>query len=89
VPRPQSLLFHIRTIPQLRQRRSRAASHDTSPWGTGFDGGALLPRSASGVVLSGLGVVTLSFGGSDRKTYGWAAPAAVAESARPYPELGT
>jgi hypothetical protein len=30
-------------------------------------------RIASGVVLSGLGVVTLSFGGSDRKTYGWAA----------------
>lgn len=28
-------------------------------------------RIASGVVLVGLGVVTLSFGGNDRKTYGW------------------
>jgi hypothetical protein len=28
---------------------------------------------AGGVVLSGLGVVTLSFGGRDRKTYGWTA----------------
>jgi hypothetical protein len=26
----------------------------------------------SGVVLLGLGAVTLSFGGDDRKTYGWA-----------------
>jgi hypothetical protein len=29
-------------------------------------------RIASGVVLTGLGVVTLTFGGNDRKTYGWA-----------------
>jgi hypothetical protein len=29
-------------------------------------------RIASGVVLAGLGIVTLSFGGSDSKTYGWA-----------------
>ena len=28
-------------------------------------------RIASGIVLAGLGVVTLSFGGNDRKTYGW------------------
>lgn len=28
-------------------------------------------RISSGVVLVGLGVVTLSFGGNDRKTYGW------------------
>jgi hypothetical protein len=28
-------------------------------------------RIASGVVLAGLGVVTLSFGGNDWKTYGW------------------
>lgn len=28
-------------------------------------------RVASGTVLVGLGVVTLSFGGADRKTYGW------------------
>jgi hypothetical protein len=28
-------------------------------------------RIASGIVLAGLGVVTLSFGGSDWKTYGW------------------
>jgi hypothetical protein len=29
-------------------------------------------RIASGIVLTGLGTVTLSFGGKDRKTYGWA-----------------
>jgi hypothetical protein len=29
-------------------------------------------RIASALVLTGLGVVTLSFGGEDRKTYGWA-----------------
>jgi hypothetical protein len=29
-------------------------------------------RIASAIVLTGLGVVTLSFGGNDRKTYGWA-----------------
>lgn len=30
-------------------------------------------RISSGTVLVGLGVVTLSFGGNDAKTYGWAA----------------
>jgi hypothetical protein len=29
-------------------------------------------RVAGGTVLAGLGVVTLSFGGNDLKTYGWA-----------------
>jgi len=29
-------------------------------------------RIASGIVLTGLGTVTLVFGGNDRKTYGWA-----------------
>jgi hypothetical protein len=29
-------------------------------------------RMASGTVLAGLGAVTLSFGGNDWKTYGWA-----------------
>jgi hypothetical protein len=29
-------------------------------------------RIASAIVLTGLGVVTLFFGGNDRKTYGWA-----------------
>ena len=29
-------------------------------------------RVAGGTVLAGLGVVTLSFGGNDWKTYGWA-----------------
>ncbi len=29
-------------------------------------------RIVSGLVLAGLGVVTLSFGGNDWKTYGWA-----------------
>jgi hypothetical protein len=28
-------------------------------------------RIASGIVLAGLGAVTLSFGGNDWKTYGW------------------
>ena len=28
-------------------------------------------RIASGVVVAGLGAVTLAFGGNDRKTYGW------------------
>ncbi|MBV9943095.1 MAG: hypothetical protein JO262_13280 [Solirubrobacterales bacterium] len=28
-------------------------------------------RMVSGIVLAGLGVVTLSFGGDDWKTYGW------------------
>jgi hypothetical protein len=28
-------------------------------------------RTASGIALAGLGVVTLSFGGNDWKTYGW------------------
>jgi hypothetical protein len=27
----------------------------------------------SGIALAGLGVITLSFGGNDLKTYGWAA----------------
>jgi hypothetical protein len=30
-------------------------------------------RIASGIVLTGLATATLSFGGHDRKTYGWAA----------------
>jgi hypothetical protein len=30
-------------------------------------------RISSGTVLAGLGVLTLSFGGNDAKTYGWAA----------------
>ncbi len=29
-------------------------------------------RIASGVVLTGLGATTLTFGGNDRQTYGWA-----------------
>jgi hypothetical protein len=29
-------------------------------------------RIASGIALTGLGALTLSFGGNDRKTYGWA-----------------
>jgi hypothetical protein len=29
-------------------------------------------RIASGIVLTGLSGLTLSFGGNDRKTYGWA-----------------
>jgi hypothetical protein len=30
-------------------------------------------RIASGIALAGLGVITLSFGGNDLKTYGWTA----------------
>jgi len=30
-------------------------------------------RVSGGTALAGLGVVTLLFGGNDRKTYGWAA----------------
>jgi hypothetical protein len=30
-------------------------------------------RIAGGIVLAGLGFVTLGFGGNDAKTYGWAA----------------
>ena len=30
-------------------------------------------RMAAGIVLTGLGVATLSFGGNDAKTYGWTA----------------
>jgi len=28
-------------------------------------------RTASGIVLTGLGIITLAFGGNDWKTYGW------------------
>jgi hypothetical protein len=47
-------------------------------------------RIASGIVLAGLGVVTLSFGGNDLKTYGWTMAflaAAAADLAFAYWEL--
>lgn len=47
-------------------------------------------RIASGSVLAGLGLVTLSFGGNDRKTYEWAMvflAAALAHLAFAYWEL--
>ena len=47
-------------------------------------------RMAGGLVPVGLGVVTLSFGGNDRKTYGWTMAflvAAAAELAFAYWEL--
>jgi hypothetical protein len=47
-------------------------------------------RIASGVVLGGLGLVTLAFGGDDWKTYGWTIAflsAAAAHSAYAYWEL--
>ena len=28
-------------------------------------------RTASGIVLTGLGIITLAFGGNDWKTHGW------------------
>jgi hypothetical protein len=47
-------------------------------------------RIASGIMLAGLGLVTLSFGGNDWKTYGWTMAfvlAAAANSAFVYWEL--
>jgi hypothetical protein len=47
-------------------------------------------RMASGIALAGLGVVTLSFGGNDWKTYGWTMAflaAAAADLAFAYWEL--
>jgi hypothetical protein len=47
-------------------------------------------RIAGGIVLAGLGLVTLSFGGNDSKTYGWTLAflaAAAADLAFAYWEL--
>lgn len=47
-------------------------------------------RTASGIVLVGLGVVTLAFGGNDGKTFGWTMlflTLAAAEFATAYWEL--
>ncbi|MGO9907233.1 MAG: hypothetical protein ACLP4R_25535 [Solirubrobacteraceae bacterium] len=47
-------------------------------------------RIASGIVLAALGLVTLSFGGNDWKTYGWTLgflAAAAAQLAFAYWEL--
>jgi hypothetical protein len=38
-------------------------------------------RIASGVILAGLGAVTVAFGGDDGKTYGWAAAFAAGAAA--------
>jgi hypothetical protein len=49
-------------------------------------------RIASAIVLAGVGVLTLSFGGKDRKTYGWAIwflGAAAANAAYGYRELSS
>lgn len=43
-----------------------------SPWEYRHLRGWATVRMASGIVVAGLGAVTLSFGGNDRKTYGWA-----------------
>jgi hypothetical protein len=42
-----------------------------SPWEFRHLRGWAGVRMASGLVLAGLGAVTLSFGGHDWKTYGW------------------
>jgi hypothetical protein len=42
-----------------------------APWEYRHLRGFARLRIASGMVLVGLGVVTLSFGGNDWKTYGW------------------
>jgi hypothetical protein len=44
-----------------------------SPWEYRHLRGFARVRIAAGTVLAGLGVVTLSFGGNDWKTYGWTA----------------
>ena len=47
-------------------------------------------RIGGGIVLAGLGLVTLSFGGTDAKTYGWTAAflaAGLAQLAFAYWEL--
>jgi hypothetical protein len=44
-----------------------------SPWEYRHLRGWASVRIASGIVLVGLGAVTVSFGGNDGKTYGWAA----------------
>jgi hypothetical protein len=42
-----------------------------APWEYRHLRGFARVHIASGIVLAGLGVVTLSFGGNDWKTYGW------------------
>lgn len=42
-----------------------------SPWEYRHLRGWARVRTAAGLVLAVLGIVTLSFGGNDRKTYGW------------------
>jgi len=42
-----------------------------SPWEYRHLRGWAGVRIASGIALVGLGAVTLSFGGNDRKTFGW------------------
>ncbi len=42
-----------------------------SPWEYRHLRASASVRIAGGIVLAGLGVVTLSFGGNDWKTYGW------------------
>ena len=44
----------------------------SSPWEYRHLRGWARVRMVSGAVLAALGVVTLSFGGNDGKTYGWA-----------------
>ncbi len=61
-----------------------------SPWEYRHLRGWAQVRIASGVALTGLGLVTLAFGGSDWKTYGWTMAflaAAVANLAFAYWEL--
>ncbi len=43
----------------------------SSPWEYRHLRASASVRIAGGIVLAGLGVVTLSFGGNDWKTYGW------------------
>jgi len=43
-----------------------------SPWEYNHLRASAGVRIAGGAALAGLGLVTLTFGGNDRKTYGWA-----------------
>lgn len=54
-------------------RPRTGASHLIRPWEYRHLRAVAGARIAGGVVQIGLGVITLSFGGHNRKTYGWTA----------------
>jgi hypothetical protein len=64
-PTPKGLRGVWASPPRSGMRRIIA------PWEYRHLRGWASVRIACGIVLAGLGVVTLSFGGNDAKTYGW------------------